>query len=179
MCLCECLTLPPATTDFPEAGSLTQPVEPLLFDQLHDLWLDLLPQLPVKRWNLGLRERSSFYTFHMSSDILYIYLSRFSGNMQYKNHLDCGCCVRREIEKIKDTDTAYLHTWIHFILMYSTEKWDQWKSVLLQLLHVSLLNTDIKHTLLVNINYVLYSSCTIYAAPKTFLSLYFIFSLEI
>lgn len=48
MCECVnvCLTLPPATTDFPEAGSITQPVESLLFDQLHDLWLDLLPQLP-------------------------------------------------------------------------------------------------------------------------------------
>ena len=28
----ECLTLPSATTDFPEAGSQTQPGEPLLFD---------------------------------------------------------------------------------------------------------------------------------------------------
>lgn len=44
-----CLTLPPATTDFPEAGSLTQPVEPLLFDQLHDLRLNLFPQLPSKK----------------------------------------------------------------------------------------------------------------------------------
>lgn len=55
VCVCLCvhastllLTLPPATTDFPEAGTLTQPVEPLLFDQLHDLGLDLLPQLPEK-----------------------------------------------------------------------------------------------------------------------------------
>lgn len=55
VCLCVCahvstpfLTLPPATADFPEAGTLTQPVEPLLFDQLHDLGLDLLSQLPEK-----------------------------------------------------------------------------------------------------------------------------------
>lgn len=40
------LTLPPAATDFTEAGSIAQPVEPLLLDQLHDLGLDLLPQLP-------------------------------------------------------------------------------------------------------------------------------------
>lgn len=48
-CVYAGLTLPPATTDFPEAGSLTQPVEPLLFDQLHDLWLDLLPKLPSEK----------------------------------------------------------------------------------------------------------------------------------
>jgi hypothetical protein len=40
-------TLPPAAADLPEAGSITQTVEPLLFDKLHDLWLDLLPQLPT------------------------------------------------------------------------------------------------------------------------------------
>lgn len=45
--LCVRLTLPSATTDLPEAGSFTQPVEPLLFDQLHDLGLDLLSQLPA------------------------------------------------------------------------------------------------------------------------------------
>lgn len=44
-----CLTLSPATADFPKAGSLTQPVEPLLFDQLHDLRLDLFPQLPAEQ----------------------------------------------------------------------------------------------------------------------------------
>lgn len=54
VCVCVCyhcvsLTLPPATADFPEAGSFTQPVEPLLFDQLHDLWLDLFPQLPAEQ----------------------------------------------------------------------------------------------------------------------------------
>lgn len=41
------LTLPPAAADLPEAGSFAQPVEPLLLDQLHDLRLDLLPQLPA------------------------------------------------------------------------------------------------------------------------------------
>lgn len=46
---CLCLTLPSATTDLPEACSLTQPVEPLLFDQLHDLGLDFLPQLPAEK----------------------------------------------------------------------------------------------------------------------------------
>lgn len=39
------LTLPSATADLPEAGALAQTVEPLLFDQLHDLRLDLLSQL--------------------------------------------------------------------------------------------------------------------------------------
>lgn len=47
------LTLPPATADLPEAGALAQTVEPLLFDQLHDLGLDLLSQLSAgKRHSL-------------------------------------------------------------------------------------------------------------------------------
>ena len=50
MCACEgvCRCVPtwlPAVVGLLEAGALTQPVEPLLFDQLHDLRLDLLPQL--------------------------------------------------------------------------------------------------------------------------------------
>lgn len=43
------LTLPPATADLPEAGALAQTVEPLLFDQLHDLRLDLLSQLSAEK----------------------------------------------------------------------------------------------------------------------------------
>lgn len=39
------LTLPPAVAKFPEAASLTQPVEPLLLDELQDLRLNSLPQL--------------------------------------------------------------------------------------------------------------------------------------
>lgn len=39
------LTLPPAVAQFPEAASLTQPVEPLLLDELQDLRLNSLPQL--------------------------------------------------------------------------------------------------------------------------------------
>ena len=40
------LTLSPSAADLPEAGALTQTIEALLFDQLHDLWLDFLPELP-------------------------------------------------------------------------------------------------------------------------------------
>lgn len=40
------LTLPSAIPDLPEAAALTEPVEALLLDQLKDLGLDLLPQLP-------------------------------------------------------------------------------------------------------------------------------------
>lgn len=43
------LTLPPAAADLPEAGALAQTIEPLLFDQLHDLRLDLLPQLSAEK----------------------------------------------------------------------------------------------------------------------------------
>lgn len=43
------LTLPSATADLPEAGALAQTVEPLLFDQLHDLRLDLLSQLSSEK----------------------------------------------------------------------------------------------------------------------------------
>lgn len=58
MCVCVhtsavCLTLPPATADFPEAGSVTQPVEPLLFDQLHDLGLDFLSQLTLEKQKMN------------------------------------------------------------------------------------------------------------------------------
>lgn len=38
--------MPPAVPNLPEAAPLTEPVQPLLFDQLQDLGLDLLPQLP-------------------------------------------------------------------------------------------------------------------------------------
>lgn len=41
------LTLASAAADLPEAGALAQTIEPLLLDQLHDLRLDLLPQLSV------------------------------------------------------------------------------------------------------------------------------------
>lgn len=40
------LTLSPSAADLPEAGALTQAIEALLFDQLHDLWLYFLPKLP-------------------------------------------------------------------------------------------------------------------------------------
>lgn len=40
------LTLPPAVPNLPEAAALTEPVQALLLDQLQDLRLDLLPQLP-------------------------------------------------------------------------------------------------------------------------------------
>lgn len=40
------LTLSPSAADLPEAGALTQTIEALLFDQLHDLWLDFFPKLP-------------------------------------------------------------------------------------------------------------------------------------
>lgn len=43
------LTLPSATADLPEASALAQTVEPLLFDQLHDLRLDLLSQLSSEK----------------------------------------------------------------------------------------------------------------------------------
>lgn len=78
VCVCVCvstvrLTLPPATADFPEAGSLTQPVEPLLFDQLHDLGLNLLSQLPSEKQKMnehthiiGLRELSKLCQPHLS-----------------------------------------------------------------------------------------------------------------
>lgn len=46
---CLPLTLPPATADLPEAGALAQTIEPLLFDQLHDLRLDLLSQLSAEK----------------------------------------------------------------------------------------------------------------------------------
>lgn len=57
LCLCVCVcthvywsfTLSPAAADLPEAGAFTQAVEALLFDQLHDFRLDLLPQLPAQR----------------------------------------------------------------------------------------------------------------------------------
>lgn len=38
--------MPAAIPDLPEAAALTEPVEALLLDQLEDLGLDLLPQLP-------------------------------------------------------------------------------------------------------------------------------------
>ena len=38
--------MPPAVPNLPEAAPLTEPVQPLLLDQLQDLGLDLLPQLP-------------------------------------------------------------------------------------------------------------------------------------
>ncbi len=44
--MCAFLTLSPSAADLPEAGALTQTIEALLFDQLHDLWLDFLPKLP-------------------------------------------------------------------------------------------------------------------------------------
>lgn len=40
------LTLPPAIPNLSEAAALTEPVQALLLDQLQDLRLDLLPQLP-------------------------------------------------------------------------------------------------------------------------------------
>lgn len=39
-------TLSPSAADLPEAGALTQTIEALLFDQLHDLGMDFLPKLP-------------------------------------------------------------------------------------------------------------------------------------
>lgn len=50
------LTLPSATADLPEAGALAQTVEPLLFDQLHDLRLDLLSQLSSEKRRQHTRE---------------------------------------------------------------------------------------------------------------------------
>lgn len=41
------LTLPSAVPNLPEAAALTEPVQALLLDQLEDLGLDLLPQLPA------------------------------------------------------------------------------------------------------------------------------------
>lgn len=40
------VTLPSAIPNLPEAAALTEPVQTLLLDQLQDLGLDLLPQLP-------------------------------------------------------------------------------------------------------------------------------------
>lgn len=40
------VTLPSAIPNLPEAAALTEPVQTLLLDQLKDLGLDLLPQLP-------------------------------------------------------------------------------------------------------------------------------------
>lgn len=40
------VTLPSAIPNLPEAAALTEPVQALLLDQLKDLRLDLLPQLP-------------------------------------------------------------------------------------------------------------------------------------
>lgn len=44
--VCVFLTLSPSAADLSEAGALAQTIEALLFDQLHDLWLDFLPKLP-------------------------------------------------------------------------------------------------------------------------------------
>lgn len=40
------VTLPSAIPNLPEAAALTEPVQTLLLNQLQDLGLDLLPQLP-------------------------------------------------------------------------------------------------------------------------------------
>lgn len=106
VCACErgLLTLPPATTDFPEAGSITQPVEPLLFNQLHDLGLDLLPQLPLETQKMNTKlvseKYQKFYKPHRcrcgksgdgeeqdvprsGSELLYISMS--SGSVQHSS----------------------------------------------------------------------------------------------
>lgn len=51
------ITLPSATADLPEAGALAQTVEALLFDQLHDLWLDLLSQLSSEKKDTHTHQR--------------------------------------------------------------------------------------------------------------------------
>lgn len=55
-------TLAPAVAQFPEATSLTQPVEPLLLDELQDLGLNSLPQLAgaERRTTRRIRRGGSF-----------------------------------------------------------------------------------------------------------------------